>query len=216
MTPMRGGASGDAYVTSAGATAFNGEADGALHDHARRQFVGRGRWYAICDLDEFHVVPGFAHFEEATRAAERAGAAAICGRLIDRIALKGILPRAVNPRRFLGPQFPLACDITENISKGCSTKVLFAKSFVPIRPGHHRVSGQQVWDFTGDVHHFKWFRPTIDEQERRAISYRHQGLYYHEESERLLRYLGANGKKIPLSDPLLNTRIVIPDPLYRT
>jgi hypothetical protein len=88
-----------------------------------------------------------------------------------------------------------------------------AKGCVPIRPGHHGTGNHQMWSRVGEVHHFKWTQSMIEEQERRARSYRDQGLCYHSESERLLSYLTAKQKKIPMHDPALNVRVVAPDPL---
>jgi hypothetical protein len=206
----------DTELLTGDAGVFNGEADAVLCDAARQRFVAGDQWYVVADLDEFHVVPGDVTFDQAVHGAEAEDCEAIGGTLVDRVTIDGTLPSVVDRRYALGPQFPWACDITERILLGCTAKVQLAKGNVAIRPGHHDAGGRPTWGRLGEVHHFKWTQSTMEEQERRVTSYRDQGLCYQPESERLLSYLADNEGRLPVHDPVLNTRLVAPDPLRRT
>lgn len=193
---------------------FNGEFDSALHNHLRRRYVHPDQWYVICDLDEFHVIPGFTRFEKATAAAARDGCHAICGTLIDRITADGGIPKALLPSQSLGSQFPIGCYITAAILGGCAIKVQLAHASIPIEPGHH-VCQCKPWNIWGEVHHFKWWGSVINEQRRRLESYRRQSLPYANESSNLITYFKEHSGRLCLRDQRMSCFRIINDPLDR-
>lgn len=183
---------------------FTGPADADAANALRVEFVAPSDWYGIADLDEFHDYTPFRSVQELVDAASAQQAYVVTGELWDRIAVDGSIPERLTDAPVSG-QFPLGCELTRVIARGCVGKVMLARGSVPISPGHHSHRAKAL-PMRGRVHHYKWHGHLLERLRRRAVLYRELELPWWDEFQRVLDYLERHGRRIPIEDPQLKCR----------
>lgn len=148
---------------------------------AREEFIEADEWFAVADLDEFHVSTVSDDLVSLADLAEQAGYSAVHGRFLDRIAADGSFA-SIDPSKTLDEQFPLACNASLALTrykdgidgKANDNKYVLQKGSVVIGSGHHCVDVPALKECV-HVHHFKWTSGLIDRMRSRGAAYRQQG-----------------------------------------
>ncbi len=185
---------------------FNGQFDSQFQDSIRSKYVLPEEWYVVADIDEFHMVPNM-RLASAIQHATEDGAEVIAGEFRDRVTATGVLPPDISDILPLSIQFPCTAKVTQVITRGHAGKVLCARGHIPIESGHHRYKGI-AWHGRGWADHYKWWGPLREKAQARAVSYETQGLFWSDESRRLLAHLDAHDGKLNLDFPGLTPRYV--------
>jgi inorganic pyrophosphatase len=165
-------------------------------------------WVLHTDLDELHEFP--APLRQIIATAAKRGIDAIVGNFLDRVALDGTLA-AIQPTPRLWEQFPVGCQITKNLSRGATQKIMAARFKVHSSSGHHvPISTKTTSILAGStdqyiVHHFKWHHELAG---RLRWGMAQPGVCptWTSEAKRLLEWIDGNGGKIDLSDTRLESK----------
>jgi hypothetical protein len=163
-----------------------------------------GDWWAVADLDEFHVYDR--PLAAIIAACEAGGYDHVMGALLDRVAADGSLPALV-PAVPVWAQYPLAGLVTLRVLRGATAKVTLARGDVQLHLGQHgALKGRPLpaAEACAQVHHFKWTGSVLPRLTRRVEAYS-SGEWHltypliTAESRRLLRHLDANGGRIDVT-----------------
>lgn len=156
-------------------------------------------WIVHTDLDELHQYP--APLPDVAAAAAAKGIDAVIGRLSDRVAADGSLPK-ITAAPSLWEQFPVECDLTGRILGGETTKVMLSRFSVSVRSGHHQAYHATPGFPIGTkeqyrVAHFKWHGDVVARM-RWSLDRPNTNLAWKREAGALLDWLEKNGGRIDL------------------
>lgn len=155
------------HVEEAFAGSYHCFADTAIINGLKARYVADGEWSAAADLDEFYEYP-----EPLEVIAGAAGNAnCMVGRTIDRRAKDGVL-RAVRDGESVFEQFPMEDELTKNVAKASTRKIMLMRGPYWYSPGHHalqcpREQSEIAHAREGRVHHFKWHAGLVEYLEKR-------------------------------------------------
>jgi Flp pilus assembly protein TadD len=160
-------------------------------------------WTLHADLDEFLEFP--APLAEIIAAADAQRLNAVSGWLLDRVAADGSFPpiRPAPPSLF--EQFPISRRLTSRILLSGSRKIMLAHYAIPVIAGHHfsaRATQGKVPIGKPEqylVHHFKWHAGLLSRLQW-SLSQPNTNPSWRIETERFLKWLDANGGRIPLDE----------------
>ena len=180
------------------------------HEEQRRtacRLAGAGpdTWIIHTDLDELHEFP--APLKEIIATCEVMDINTISGEFLDRVAADGTLA-PILPSPSLFQQFPVGCQLTKNLLRGWTQKIMLARFCVACGVGHHigsNVKAHCVPIGRPDqyiVHHFKW-HADLPARMDWAMSQPNANLMWRIEARKFLNWLGANGGRISVADPIL-------------
>jgi hypothetical protein len=176
---------------------YSGEKDTQVRIELQQQFIGRNEWWVVADVDEFHEYP-----EPLPQLVPKLGRCNhVRARFLDRVADDGRFP----PLRegSMWEQFPYGLQLTGNLLRAQTHKVMLVKGATLTGPGHHFIHGRtNPYPEPGVVHHFKWFDGAEQRFMRRRDAYLAAGVPWHTECSRFLDYYESHG------------RIVVDDPLF--
>ena len=160
------------------------------------------------DLDEFHEYP--APLSEIVSLMNRRRAKAIRGWLVDRVADDGMLV-PVRDGIGIGDQFPIGCDLTRELLRGWTQKIMLCRASVNLLDGanHTTRDASFAWVPVGRaedfiVHHFKWVHGA-DVRLRARLESTTLGAEYKAECKRFLDAYYPLGR-IYIDDPRLRAR----------
>jgi hypothetical protein len=179
-----------------GSGIFSGIKDAKSHNHLRWKYVKKGEWYVIADLDEFHQLEDFRHFQELAKHCEEKGANYVRSQFEDRLTTDGSLPTAIDSQLDIFEQFPVSFPVTLKLVKGETNKIIMARKEVKVGAGHHFVKSfpnfvKKSFPFVKDFHftegfpwlvkcvalnrvfktaHFKWWGQVVKSLQSRRIN----------------------------------------------
>jgi len=137
---------------TAGPKALDGKKDYSK-ERIRRLIAKSGDWIIPADVDEFIQFP--APLSDLTRQMADRGCNHLAGALVDRLDETGELaPLRAAPS--IWAQYPIACDLTKNLVRGCIDKVTLASALCELGAGHHHAKHGRAMPDKCAVHHFKW------------------------------------------------------------
>lgn len=161
----------------------------------QRAVASEKEWIGICDLDEFHAYP--LPLLELVAALEANGANTFVGKLVDHVSNDGSLLE-IGDKPF--EQFPIMCNLTEALAKGCGRKVMLVKGFLdPADGGYHFAIGERPARLKGVIHHFKWTSNLIARLRLRLADSSAVRAGSRPESERILAHF-AKHRRLVLQD----------------
>lgn len=164
----------------------------------------KNSWYVPVDLDEFHTMDGYGSFQHLAEDVQAEGADYVNAWMYDRIASDGSIPAAIRPDISIWEQFPYAEQLSVKILEGksCASKVMLAKTPIPVRLGHHAPGHMGTEDLykkfstDGTTHHFKWFGNAAS---RERFKYDANNVYNYTwtwEHLRLIDHIAARGGRM--------------------
>lgn len=164
----------------------------------------KNSWYVPVDLDEFHTMEGYNSFQHLAEDVLAENADYANAWMFDRIASDGSIPATIRPDISIWEQFPHAEQLCVKILEGksCMSKVILAKTPIPVRLGHHFPGSVGTEDLykkfstDGITHHFKWFGNAAS---RERFKYDANNVYNYEwtwEHLRLIEHIEAHGGKM--------------------
>jgi hypothetical protein len=161
-------------------------------------------WWAVADLDEFHVYDR--RLADVIAACEAGGYDYVVGALLDRVAADGSLP-ALKPAESIWAQYPLAGLVTLRVPRAGTSKVTLARGDVQLELGQHGArTGRPLpaEEAFPQVHHFKWTDSVLPRLIRREQLYSSGDWHLTypdtvDESRRMLKHLEANGGRIDVT-----------------
>lgn len=160
------------------------------------------------DLDEFHEYP--VPIISIVEVMSRKRNWALRGWLVDRIAEGGVLA-PVRSTFDIGEQYPIGCDVTKNLLKACTQKIMLCQARVRLRDGinhdtcnafYEKIPFGRIEDYV--VHHFKW-TDGVEARLRARLDGPSVGPEYRRECHRFLECIRTTGK-LDLSAPGLMPR----------
>lgn len=165
------------------------------NESVRKRFAGPEDWIIPVDLDEFIQFP--LPLEQLVQQLRHSDCTHVAGTFVDRLSPEGRLVADL-PGRCLFAQFPWEADVTRGLANACCRKVTLVRGDVPLSGGHHAVAdGSKCLREDCRVHHFKWRAGLVESLRQRVETYRAQGIWWADESQRILRYLEIHGRIVP-------------------
>ncbi len=140
------------------------------HDRIQAN-IPPGDWILLADIDEFQEYGEL--LDAIINYSDTNGINIIGGDFLDRVGLSGNL-EVFDPGQPIWEQFPIGCNITQEILMGHTNKVVCAKAHLKIKfANHDPLHGQQLhWHpKRAIVHHFKWDQSVIKRLQFRLSPY---------------------------------------------
>jgi hypothetical protein len=171
---------------------YNGPAETPGLNAIREEFVPRGTWYCVADLDEFYRFPIGIGLADAVEMLEAGGYSAIHGEFYDRIACDGSfppIPEFSSARPSLDEAFPCVANL--DLIAQCNHNKYALVRNTTVWSGHHGTDlpNEEVMFHAMQAHHFKWSEGIQDRLLRRHQAYASQNLGWAGESLKLLEFL---------------------------
>lgn len=157
----------------------------------RLKHSGPREWVALADLDEFQIHEG--GVRASARRAEREGANAVRGVMIDRVAADGSLPD-FDDASDLWSLYPARCRLTKRLQGGLDYKCALVRGHLLSANAHHRLRGEKRSSRRVEIHHFKWNARAVPRIRRAIRRIKAAGLGWHVEYERVLAHLRRHGR----------------------
>ena len=145
-------------------------------------------WYVPTDLDEFHDISPFRSFQELRTACIKGGHKYVASQMLDMVAPNRALPKTIAPEIPISDQFPVELNITGEIMKAWTRKVVFASPEVDVDKGHHYTKNFKYDSFPQifTTRHYKWFGDILKYERNKMIERKKLGWDFYVEQERLL------------------------------
>jgi hypothetical protein len=168
-------------------------------------------WWAIADIDEFHLYPDD-NLKKLVDRCEEFGWDLVRGGFIDRVGENGEFVEIKEDINIF-EQYPNMGFFRYPMSKACPNKICVMRGYVEITAGQHyaKINGQTTWRWQGwnhplihpysfvQVHHFKWDNTAIERV--KAVASVNQEYAYSDEYRLMYKELSKTKFKIDLNEP---------------
>jgi hypothetical protein len=174
-----------------------------------KHYVDKDEYIIYADLDEMFEYA--APMDEILTQMNKQNIWCIKSNFCDRISDDGSL-KNIDLYTNLGEQFPIGTDLTKNIVKTVTQKVILQRGRVVLQnAGHHDtiVGKLDLWPIGNKndyiVHHFKWNSTLLNRIKHRLV-HKFSHKWYNQEQMRFLDFFEKNNYTIPTDHELLNSR----------